>query len=260
MGPRPFLVRATARTLDLDLSFCREHGFLPEVYLPGEALDGEMGSVLPRLLAWREEGRELTLHAPFKHLSPGAGDPLVAEAAARRHRQLLDAAAEVRPLQVLFHHAWDGWRYEWKEGPWLEASVRHWAPLLDRAGKAGVRVVFENVFDHDPGAMLALRGRLGKGAAGFCFDSGHFLLFSRSPLEDWLAALGDGLWELHLHDNRADRDSHLPVGEGIFDFPSLVAHLARERLDPLVVLENHSPSEALPSREAFLRLSGGARP
>lgn len=255
-APRLFL-RATARTLDRDLPFCREHGFLPEVYLPGEALDGEGEAFLPKLLAWRGEGRDLTLHAPFKHLSPGASDPLVAEVAARRHGQLLAVAEKVRPLQVLFHHGWDGWRFEWREGPWLEESVRLWAPLLERAARAGTRVVFENVFDHDPSAMAALRDRLGRGSAGFCLDSGHFLLFSRTPLEDWLSALGDALWELHLHDNRADRDSHLPVGEGIFDFPSLLGHLARERLDPLVVLEHHLPREALPSREAFLRLLGG---
>jgi len=260
MGERPLLVRATARTLDNDLPFCRQHGFLPEVYLPGEALDGGMESVLPRLLAWREEGKDLTLHAPFKHLSPGAGDPLVAEAARRRYGQLLDAAERVRPLQLLFHHAWDGWRYEWREESWLKESVALWRPVLDRAARIGSRVVFENVFDHDPGAMLALRDRLGKGSAGFCFDSGHFLLFSRSPLEDWLAAFGPDLWELHLHDNRADRDSHLPVGEGIFDFTSLFRHLARQGTGPLTVLEHHLPREALPSRVAYQRLVAASHP
>jgi sugar phosphate isomerase/epimerase len=260
MTPRPFFARATARTLDSDLPFCREHGLLPEVYLPGEALDGGMASALPLLLAWREEGRALTFHAPFKHLSPGAGDPLVGAAAARRFGQLLDAAEKARPAHIVFHHGYDGWRYEWNEKAWLEQSARFWTPVIERAAALGVRVVFENVFDGDPGAMLLLRERLGKGAAGFCFDSGHFLLFARTPLEDWLGAFGDGLWEMHLHDNRADRDSHLPVGSGIFDFPSLFRHLARCGISPLIVLENHRHEEVLPSREACLALMKEARP
>jgi sugar phosphate isomerase/epimerase len=260
MAVRPFFARATAGTLDLDHPFCRENGLSPEVYLPGEALDGGMALVLPRLLAWREEGRDLTFHAPFKHLSPGAGDPLVREAAARRFGQLLDAAEKVRPSNILFHHGYDGWRYEWNEKAWLEQSERLWAPVLERAGRMGARVVFENVFDRDPGAMLALRERLGKGAAGFCLDTGHFLLFARTPLEDWLGAFGDDLWEMHLHDNRADRDSHLPVGSGIFDFGSLFRHLAKSGIDPLIVLENHRHEEVLPSREACLALMREARP
>ncbi len=259
MEKRPFLVRATARSLERDLPFCREHGLLPEVYLPAASLDGEMDLVLPRLLAWREEGRDLTIHAPFKHLSPGASDPLVEEACRVRFRQALAVAERVRPLQVLFHHGYDGWRYEWKDGGWLAASARLWPPLLAQAARIGVRVVFENVFDRDPEALLALLDRLGRGAAGVCFDTGHFLLFARSPLEDWLAALGPDLWEIHLHDNLIGTDLHLPVGRGRFDFLSLFRHLHRHGPDPLMVLEHHDLAEVLPSREECLRLMKEAR-
>ncbi len=258
MEKRPFLVRATARTLDRDLPFCREHGLLPEVYLPAEALDGEMDLVLPRLLAWRDEGRDLTFHGPFKHLSPGASDPLVEEACRRRYAQALDAAEKVGPLHLLFHHGYDGWRYEWREGAWLSASARLWPPLLERAARMGVKVVFENVFDQGPDALLALLARLGRGAAGFCLDTGHFLLFARTPLEDWLAAFGDDLWEMHLHDNLLTSDLHLPVGRGRFDFSSLFRWIERHGPHPLMVLEHHDPTDALPSREECRRLMARA--
>ncbi len=256
--PLPFFARATARTLAGDLPFLKTHGFAPEVYLPGEALDGERESFLPLLRAWREEGGELTLHAPFKHLSPGASDPMVAEVARTRYRQLLEVAEEVRPRQIVFHHGYDGWRYEWRQGLWLEESLRLWPEVVERAAGAGVGVVFENVFDRDPEAMLALRDRLGTGAAGFCLDTGHFLLFSRVPLEDWLTAFGGDLREVHAHDNGTGRDEHRPVGEGLFDWRGFHRHLARSGVDPLVVLEHHQREEALPSREAWLRFREGA--
>jgi sugar phosphate isomerase/epimerase len=258
MEMRPFLVRATARTLARDLPFCREHGLLPEVYLPAEALDGGMDQALPLLLAWREEGRDLTFHGPFKHLSPGASDPLVQEACRFRCAQALEAAEKVQPLHLLFHHGYDGRRYEWREEEWLSASVRLWAPLLEGAARIGIKVVFENVFDESPKALLALRDRLGKGAAGFCLDTGHHLLFARTPLEDWLAAFGSDLREMHLHDNFMVSDLHLPVGRGRFDFPSLFRHLHRHGHLPLMVLEHHDPADALPSREECRRLMARA--
>ncbi|MFV2081884.1 MAG: hypothetical protein ACC669_08455, partial [bacterium] len=50
-----------------------------------------------------------------------------------------------------------------------------------------------------------------------------------------------------LHDNRGDMDSHLPLGEGIFDFQSLFSFLNAHDRSPLIVIEHHSREETLRS-------------
>ncbi len=109
-----------------------------------------------------------------------------------------------------------------------------------------MRIVLENVFDPEPDHLLNLHERL-DGSFGFCFDTGHFLLFSEISLDEWLSLLGDSLSEIHLHDNRGDRDSHLPLGEGVFDFRYLFDHINKNDLSPLMVLEHHTREETLQS-------------
>ena len=89
---------------------------------------------------------------------------------------------------------------------------------------------------------------------GFCFDTGHFLIFSRVTLNEWIDAFGDGLFGLHLHDNDGRMDLHQPVGEGAFDFRSLCCQIQDMGLDPVVVLEHHSMEDTLRSLKNFQRL------
>ena len=65
---------------------------------------------------------------------------------------------------------------------------------------------------------------------------------------------GDGLLELHLHDNDGQRDLHLPVGEGCFDFNTLCLDVELRGLVPVVVLEHHSREETRRSLANFQRL------
>ncbi len=53
---------------------------------------------------------------------------------------------------------------------------------------------------------------------GHCFDAGHWQLFGRLNMAEWLDAIGPRLFHLHLHDNHGSADEHLPVGDGIIDF------------------------------------------
>ncbi|HUJ70463.1 MAG TPA: TIM barrel protein, partial [Syntrophorhabdales bacterium] len=60
-----------------------------------------------------------------------------------------------------------------------------------------------------------------EGNLWFCFDTGHFNLFTAVPLEGWLGPLRQRLKEFHIHDNHGKSDEHLPVGQGTFPFREL---------------------------------------
>ena len=88
----------------------------------------------------------------------------------------------------------------------------------------------------------------------FCFDTGHFNLFTSVPLEDWLTPLKSRLKEFHIHDNHGRSDEHLPVGQGTFPFREL-RHFMRSLHGVLFTAEAadvDSAMETIRSAKEFL--------
>lgn len=245
--------RASLDNLGSDLEYLKTLGLSPEVFLPGNLLDSLDDEMLSPLLHWKEEGRDLTFHAPFADLSPGGVDSRVLDVTRFRFNQVMDLAERVQPGQVLFHPGFDNWRFAFREDLWIENSLKIWSELLDRAARIRVRVVLENVFDPRPDHLVRLRERLG-GEIHFCLDTGHLNLFSEVPTEQWVKAFDNGLAELHLHDNDGREDLHLPVGEGEFDFSRLLRKVDSKGLTPVTVLEHHSKEETSRSLTHFQNL------
>ena len=234
--------KASLKHLDQDLEFLDSCGLFPEIYLSGELLDSIAESDISTIVRWREDGKELTFHAPFVDLSPGGFDPRVLEITKLRFAQVMELAHKVGPRQIIFHPGFDEFRFAFREELWLENSSQVWGELLEAASRVNTRVCLENVFDTRPDHLAKLREKLGK-ELGFCLDIGHFLIFSRVTLQEWLDAFSDGLFELHLHDNDGHQDLHQPVGEGGFNFKSLCCQIQAMGLEPVVVLEHHSSEE-----------------
>jgi len=234
--------KAGLKDLDGDLKFLDSLGLFPEIYLPGDLLDSISKSQVESMLKWREEGKGLTFHAPFADLAPGGFDPKVREVTRLRFSQVMELAQRVEPGQIVFHPAFDEYRFAFREDLWIENSLGIWEELLEAADRANTGICLENVFDPQPGHLALLREKVGR-ELGFCLDTGHFLLFSRVPVDQWLDAFSDGLREVHLHDNDGLMDQHKPVGEGTFDFPSLYSQLRERDLEPVVVLEHHTRKE-----------------
>lgn len=245
--------RAGLEDLDGDLEFLDSWGLLPEIYLPGEQLDTLSDLTVETMVKWREDGRELTFHAPFVDLSPGGFDARVLEVTRFRFSQVMELARRVGPKRIVFHPGYDQWRFAYREELWLSNSLKIWDEVLEAAESATTRVCLENVFDPRPDHLGALRDRLGS-ELGFCLDTGHLLLFSEVELSHWLDVFGDGLAELHLHDNDGKQDLHMPVGEGTFDFKALCCQVEERSLDPVVVLEHHSHEETVRSFQNFQQL------
>lgn len=239
------------------LDFIRTNRLNLELYFGASTLDALSGAELRNFMESLDYGPSLSIHAPFMDLCPGAVDSRVREATMYRFHQTFDVAAILRPRAVVFHSGYEKWKYGLNMDLWLEKSLLTWGPLDKLAAGIGTRIAIENIFEEEPSNLESLVKAMGSENFGICFDTGHFNLFSKSPLEAWLAALGPHIVELHLHDNDGTSDQHLPMGEGGFDFRQFFSLLKdRERVH---TLEAHTQEHALRSMQYHARVTEGLK-
>jgi sugar phosphate isomerase/epimerase len=238
------------------LELIRRRRYDLEIYFSAAVLDQVEKYDLAAMLDQLDWNPRLTLHAPFMDLNPGAVDPMVRSVTQVRFRQLLSAAAILKPRAAVFHAAYDRWRYGGRKDVWLEYSIDTWKKVMDAASKIGLRVAVENVFDEDPDALQMLIEQIKSPDFGFCFDTGHFNLFSSVPMEKWFDALGRHLIEVHLHDNDGKSDAHWAVGRGKIDFERFFALMHANSPAPVFTVEAHDKDDIEISIEQVKKFIG----
>ncbi|PJA47729.1 MAG: AP endonuclease [Syntrophobacterales bacterium CG_4_9_14_3_um_filter_49_8] len=191
----------------------------------------------------REAGLTITFHAPFMDLRPGAIDPRIRQVTIDRLHQVFDLVPFFRPRSVVCHPSFDERYYVSGEQMWLENSIETWKHFLTIASQMDTIISLENVYETGPHHLSLLFGAFTPDHVRFCFDTGHFNVFSRTPLEVWLDKLAAYLGQVHLHDNNGVADEHLPVGEGNFPFQDFFRMLRERGLDPIITLESHSEKD-----------------
>lgn len=227
-------------TLLKRLDFAIKNRIHPEIYFSGDDLDvcdeGEAKRLARSLL---DNGLEITFHSPFMDLSPGGADRRVKQVTSDRFSKVIELAEFFQPKNIVFHPGYEKWKFDGNTGLWLESSLQTWTPLVKEAEARGLILAIENVFEENPDTLLLLLREIDSPAFRFCFDTGHHNVFSKVPLRKWIDTLGDFLKEVHLHDNHHERDEHLPMGEGEFDFEGFFGLLAQRGLKPILTLEPH---------------------
>lgn len=228
------------------------HNLNVELYLCSEDLDHTSED---RFVEWsgifRDKGSDITIHAPFMDLSPGGSDSKVRSASFERIIQLLDIAKIFNPKMIVVHPGFDHWRNQETIKTWLRNSSLFWKEILNHAKHWDCRLAIENVFEKSPESLRTLIESISSPRFGFCFDTGHFNLFSTSRLEDWLKELGPYFFETHLHDNKGDQDSHSALGEGNFPFEQYFGLLTKMSKKLILTFESHSEESALASIKFF---------
>lgn len=236
------------------LSFIRQEKLNLELYLESKTLDSISREVILQLKNHLDYNPSLTIHAPFMDLSPGAVDSKVRAVTMERFYHVLDIAKELKVKCVVFHSGYEKWKYALNIDLWLEQSLLTWRPLVKKAEEIGAKIAIENIFENEPTNLRMLIEKMKNNSFGICFDSGHFNLFSKVSLEDWLGHLKPYIIELHLHDNNKTSDQHLPIGEGTFDFGKLFS--AMKGKDLIYTLEAHNPENAKKSMAQLNKFIG----
>jgi sugar phosphate isomerase/epimerase len=224
----------------------------PEVYFPGEMLDRLIPEQLSAIAKTLSNNRiATTIHAPFMDLNPGSTERLLMEATQYRFRQVMEAAAILKPRAMVFHPGYDRWRYGDNKEKWLDLAVETFTVILQQAATIGTVIAVENIFEEEPSTLKLLLDRLPD--LRHCFDVGHWNLFKKVGMEEWFASIGSRIAEVHIHDNRGSHDDHSPVGEGEIDF-SLFFRLMKEYApQSLWTIEAHSKEDLFRSLEAIKR-------
>lgn len=229
-----------------------KHGINPEVGVSAAALDkyefGEFKRVAERIL---ERGLSVTLHGPFIDLSPGSSDPAIRDCTRRRFEQLTKLIPVFKPKTIVCHAGYDWKRYSYAREEWIENSLDTWSWLGKTVVNEGARLMLENVYEDGPEDIRVLFENLSDCGVGFCLDVGHQKVFSAASLDVWLETLGQYLGQVHLHDNRGQRNEHLAIGSGTVDFPVLFDYLknGKKKELPVITLEPHEKDGLWPSLE-----------
>lgn len=213
----------------------------PEIAVKGPELD----CLEPRLLQksaakLAQANLRPTVHAPFFDLNPGALDPLIRQVTYQRIDQSLRLAECLNAHLMVIHPGVDKWRYPGLEQTWLGLAKEFLPPLVEQASACGCRLAIENIYEESPDILVELAEALDSPWFGHCFDAGHWHLFGKLPMNEWLAAVQNRLFHLHLHDNHGSADEHLPIGEGNIDFTPLHRSLPQLSPRPSITLEAHS--------------------
>lgn len=187
-----------------------------------------------------EAGLTISFHAPFMDLRPGAMDPEIRKATVARLQQVFDLVPYFQPVSVVCHASFDKRYYVSNEHEWLENSVETWKHFLAQAIDMDTVIALENVYETDCHYLSLLLNAFISPHVCFCFDTGHFNVYSTTPLDEWMNDLGARVGQIHIHDNNGLLDEHLPVGEGNFPFREFFKMIHQEKLKPVMTLESHS--------------------
>ena len=233
-------VNVPYRMLSENLEFILEKGLNPEIYFNGEALDSYREADLRTIQrALHERGLKTTIHAPFMDLSPGGVDTKIKKATLERLDQTLEVGSLLNPRLIVCHPGYNKWFFDNNVDLWLENSLVTWKGLLRKAEHLDIPLAIENIFEEEPSSLYKLISTVNSPFFNFCFDTGHFHLFSSVSMEDWFISLGSFIKEVHLHDNNKHADDHLPLGDGEIDFPLFFKLIKQYRVNPIYTIEPH---------------------
>ncbi|OGW37264.1 MAG: hypothetical protein A2Y97_02105 [Nitrospirae bacterium RBG_13_39_12] len=227
------------------LHFFKKNSINLEIYFSSNSLDTIKDSDIISLRKNLDYNPSLSIHAPFMDLSPGAVDSKVRDVTKERFSHVFEIAGILMPKTIVFHSGYEKWRYAKRVDIWLKGCLKTWPPFIEMADDIGTKIAIENIFEDDPTNLKLLMEELSSENFGICFDTGHFNLFSRVPLEEWLIQLKSYFVELHLHDNNRTFDDHLAIGEGTFDFDTLFSVIKDKNI--VFTLEAHTPEDTLKS-------------
>jgi sugar phosphate isomerase/epimerase len=218
-----------------------------EIYAGNDVVDDlDMEGVREMSKMLQDSGITCTVHAPYMDLSPGGFDKTIRAVSKDKIKKSVEMANILLAKCIVCHPGYDKWRFGDSEQLWFNSSVETWTEILKEA-EDGLTVTLENIFEETPSTLLALFHHFKDKNLFFCFDSGHFNLFSTVSLEKWLNPLKNRIREMHLHDNHGSTDEHLPIGRGTFPFRELKTFLSQTNGNIIYTAEIASESQVMES-------------
>lgn len=154
-------------------------------------------------------------------------------------KRVIDVADDLPYARLILHM---GGARETADPRKRDAAFSSLEHLILHAHHAGVTICVENTMSEmgDPGYLRAFVDETRLSGLRFNFDIGHANLSDlpeEERIEKSFAPLSDLVSSVHLHDNRGEKDEHIPPYEGTIDWPAAIKLLkaAPEPKLPLVL-------------------------
>ncbi|MBM4250066.1 MAG: sugar phosphate isomerase/epimerase [Euryarchaeota archaeon] len=203
---------------------------------------------------------ELRVHAPLSDINIASFSDRVRQASMAEVLETVRISGELGVACVTVHPGLVSPTSSMDIGR-VRALVREAARELSGASvEHGVPVAFENMprmkwlAFREPAELLeVVEGT----ELGICFDAGHANTCGNT--ENWLE-LRDRFINVHLHDNRGERDEHLGLGEGTVPLGRILGAL-KGSYKGTYVIESNDLSQGVRSRDILkdwlMKLHGG---
>jgi sugar phosphate isomerase/epimerase len=253
-------INAQDKDLDASIAFCRaaQVGLEITTFAFAENLDREL-DLRTEYVRQRVAGIvPLASHGPFHDLVTTSRDREIVAVCQRRHKAALEASWRVGASVYVGHTNFTPLiRNKSYRELFIQRALKFWLPLADEAGKRGLQIVLENLWEEGPELQRALIDQAAHPHLRACFDNGHALVFSKRSSAEWVETLGPALTHCHLHDNDGTADEHKPAGQGIENWPALLTALTKHAPQALLVAESDRVSDDEQSLAHFRRVMPG---
>lgn len=180
----------------------------------------------------------LSMHGAFFDLSSASPDRKVVALARERYTTNLQIAHEFEAKYVVFHANFLATiRMPEYRDQWTVRQIDFWSDLAEEAGRLGVTLLLENMWEPDPSIIGNVLDAINSPHLRACIDVGHTFLFSDLILENWLERLRRYVVYVHLNNNPGGVDYHLALSEGTIDYSKVLVMLRGLPEPPVFCLE-----------------------
>ncbi|MFQ5407036.1 MAG: sugar phosphate isomerase/epimerase family protein [Anaerolineales bacterium] len=180
----------------------------------------------------------ISMHGAFIDMTSASLDPKVAAVARERYTHNLNIAAELGARLVVFHANYlTHIRTPEFRAEWTELQVKFWEPMAELAASLQITIAVENMWEYEPTIISNVLKQIDSPWLVACLDTSHAHLYGETPLDAWLAALGDCIRYVHLNNTAGTDDDHYGLDDGVMDYTAVLPKLRALPRPPIFALE-----------------------
>lgn len=215
----------------------------------GDEAPAAAGSIAA-LLA--EYSGDVFLSGPYIDLNPGSPERLALEATRTRYAEAGTLARRLGARQIIYLSTFIPIIYlPAYEEDWVARSIAFWRDYMESVDP-GVTVALCNTFEFHPDHLVRIVEGVGRPTFRLAFDLGHFLVYGRIPLTDWLERIGLYCANVYVHSNDGQMDTHDPPYVGRLTAEQVAQVAASVPPDAAFILKM-ADKDAIPASLDWLR-------
>jgi sugar phosphate isomerase/epimerase len=164
---------------------------------------------LPAITAMMADyGGTRILSGPYIDLNPGSPDTLIRAATRQRCVQAQRFATSFGASEIVYLSTFIPIVYlaSYEEG-WVARSVAFWCSYLDELDPR-ITISLGNTFEFTPELLVRVVEGVGRPNFRLALDLGHFLVYAKVDLEEWLRQIAPYCATVYVHSNDGRRDTH----------------------------------------------------